>query len=40
MTEVLRLQADPETESEESPGGVPFAGTSTQSLDTCGRPPA
>jgi hypothetical protein len=29
MTEVLRLQADPETGTEESPGGVPFVTTAS-----------
>ena len=37
MTEVLRLQADPETDAEESPGGVPFA--TTQSAYNCGPLP-
>jgi hypothetical protein len=36
MTEVLRLQADPETESEESPGGVPLVcSTSATSVQLC-----
>lgn len=33
MTEVLRLQADPETGAEESPDGIPFA--TTTSVNDC-----
>ena len=40
MTQVLRLQAEPEADPDEAPGGVPFAPGSAQSIDTCGRPPA